>query len=216
VYRLGQNRAGNARLQISSRVAVARSPRFRALSTGPGRPIAEGPRSFDGPRQYSLASRDHDDGGSIAGRLTVSRTITTGAGQRTVQFGTSGTARQRRPIADGIARAPVSDLNGQSQKTQWQFPALVKFDQLFSFGCAHLIHHRSRSNATQRRGSSPSLKARRMILIKNGLWIADNSQATNLTDEKPCPTRTDVARQVAEEYASDLREIINKLRKKLN
>jgi hypothetical protein len=119
-------------------------------------------------------------------------------------------------LADGIARAPVSDLNGQSQKTQWQFPALVKFDQPFSFGCAHLIHHRSRSSATQRRGSSPSLKARRMILIKNGLWIADNSQATNLTDEKPCPTRTDVARQVAEEYASDLREIINKLRKKLN
>jgi hypothetical protein len=55
-----------------------------------------------------------------------------------------------------------------------------------------------------------------MILIKNGLWIAGNRQATNLTDEKPYPTRTDLAQQVAEEYASDLREIINKLRKKLN
>jgi hypothetical protein len=55
-----------------------------------------------------------------------------------------------------------------------------------------------------------------MVLIENGLWIADTRQATNLTEEKPCPTRTDLARQVAEEYASDLREIIKKLRKKLN
>ena len=55
-----------------------------------------------------------------------------------------------------------------------------------------------------------------MILIKNGLWIADNRQATNLTDEKPHPSRTDLARQAAEEYASELREIIDKLRKKLN
>jgi hypothetical protein len=30
------------------------------------------------------------------------------------------------------------------------------------------------------------------------------------------PSRTDLARQVAEEYASDLREIITKLREKLN
>jgi len=29
-------------------------------------------------------------------------------------------------------------------------------------------------------------------------------------------TRTDLARQAAEDYASDLREIINKLREKLN
>jgi hypothetical protein len=55
-----------------------------------------------------------------------------------------------------------------------------------------------------------------MVLIKNGLWISTDRQATNLTDEKPCPTRTELARQVAEQYASDLREIINKLRKKLN
>ena len=55
-----------------------------------------------------------------------------------------------------------------------------------------------------------------MILIKNDLWIAADRQATKLTDEKPYPTRTDLARQVADQYASDLREIINKLREKLN
>jgi hypothetical protein len=55
-----------------------------------------------------------------------------------------------------------------------------------------------------------------MILIKGDIWIAVSGQATNLTDEKPDPTRTDLARQVAEEYASDLRQIFNKLRKKLN
>ena len=55
-----------------------------------------------------------------------------------------------------------------------------------------------------------------MILIKGDIWIADGGQATNLTDEKPDPTRTDLARQVAEEYASDLREIVTELRKKLN
>lgn len=55
-----------------------------------------------------------------------------------------------------------------------------------------------------------------MISIKGDIWNADSGQATNLTDEKPDPTRTDLARQVAEEYASDLREIIYKLRKKLN
>jgi hypothetical protein len=52
-----------------------------------------------------------------------------------------------------------------------------------------------------------------MVLINNGLWISTDRQATNLTDEKPYPTRTDLARQVAEEYASDLREIIIRLRK---
>jgi hypothetical protein len=34
--------------------------------------------------------------------------------------------------------------------------------------------------------------------------------------EKPHPTRTDLARQIVEEYASDQREIIKKLRKPLN
>jgi hypothetical protein len=34
-------------------------------------------------------------------------------------------------------------------------------------------------------------------------------------DAKDKPTRTDQARQVAEEYANDLREIIAKLRKRL-
>ena len=37
-----------------------------------------------------------------------------------------------------------------------------------------------------------------------------------MTDEKPHPTRTDLARQAAEEYASDQREINKKLRKLLN
>ena len=55
-----------------------------------------------------------------------------------------------------------------------------------------------------------------MISIKNNLWISADRQGTNLTEEKPCPTRTDLARQAAEEYASNLREIIDKLRKKLN
>jgi hypothetical protein len=55
-----------------------------------------------------------------------------------------------------------------------------------------------------------------VILVKNGLWISANRQATNLADGKPCPTRSDLARQVAEEYASDLREIINKLTKSLS
>jgi hypothetical protein len=32
-----------------------------------------------------------------------------------------------------------------------------------------------------------------------------------MTDEKPSPTRTDQAWQIAEEYASDQREIIRKL-----
>ena len=55
-----------------------------------------------------------------------------------------------------------------------------------------------------------------MISIKNDLWISANRQRTNLTEEKQYPTRTDLARQAAEEYASELREIIDKLRKKLN
>jgi hypothetical protein len=50
-------------------------------------------------------------------------------------------------------------------------------------------------------------------------------QAMNLTDEKPCPdkeaTRTTPSRiveirQVLEDYANDLREIIKKLRRHLN
>ena len=53
-------------------------------------------------------------------------------------------------------------------------------------------------------------------MTKNDIWIADNRRATNVTDEKPCPTRTELAGQVAKEYVSDLREIINELRKKLN
>jgi hypothetical protein len=53
-----------------------------------------------------------------------------------------------------------------------------------------------------------------LILIKGHLWLSANRQA--MTGEKPHPTRTDRARQVAEEYASDQREIINKLREKLN
>jgi hypothetical protein len=55
-----------------------------------------------------------------------------------------------------------------------------------------------------------------MVFIKNCFLISADRQATNLTDEKPDPTRTDLARQAAEEYASDLREIKKKLRKKLN
>ena len=54
-----------------------------------------------------------------------------------------------------------------------------------------------------------------MVLIKNGPLISTDRRATNPTDEKAL-TRTDLAWQAAEEYASDLREIINKLRKKLN
>jgi hypothetical protein len=53
-------------------------------------------------------------------------------------------------------------------------------------------------------------------LIDDDLWISANRQAPNLTDEKQDRTRTDLARQAAEEYARDLREIINKLRNKLN
>lgn len=53
-----------------------------------------------------------------------------------------------------------------------------------------------------------------VILIKNDLWISTNRGATNLAVEKSCPTRSDLAQQVAEEYASDLREIINKLSKR--
>jgi hypothetical protein len=37
-----------------------------------------------------------------------------------------------------------------------------------------------------------------------------------MTDEKPLPARTDQLRRVAEEYASDQREIIKKFRKLLN
>jgi hypothetical protein len=55
-----------------------------------------------------------------------------------------------------------------------------------------------------------------VISIKNDLWISADRQGTNLTEEKQYPTRTDLARQAAEEYASELREIIDKLRKKLN
>jgi len=36
------------------------------------------------------------------------------------------------------------------------------------------------------------------------------------TDKKPAPSRTDQARQVVEEYTSDLRVIISKLRKHLS
>jgi hypothetical protein len=36
------------------------------------------------------------------------------------------------------------------------------------------------------------------------------------TGEKPKPSRTAQARQLAQEYADDLREIIEKLRKALN
>jgi hypothetical protein len=43
---------------------------------------------------------------------------------------------------------------------------------------------------------------------------------TALSDKKPAagpePSRTDQAREIAEAYADDLREIITKLRKKLN
>jgi hypothetical protein len=53
-----------------------------------------------------------------------------------------------------------------------------------------------------------------LILIKGHLWLSANRQA--ITDEKPHPTRTDLAGQVAEEYASDQREIIMKLGKLLN
>jgi hypothetical protein len=53
-----------------------------------------------------------------------------------------------------------------------------------------------------------------LIFIKGHLWISANRQA--MADEKPHPTRIDLARQVAEEYASDQREIIKKLRKRLN
>jgi len=43
----------------------------------------------------------------------------------------------------------------------------------------------------------------------------------NTPDEKPTgreprPSRTDQAREVVEDYASDLREIIERLRKRLN
>jgi hypothetical protein len=51
VYRFALNKAGNARWQISSKIAVARAPRRVSPSTVPWRPIAEGPPSFDGPRQ---------------------------------------------------------------------------------------------------------------------------------------------------------------------
>jgi hypothetical protein len=53
-------------------------------------------------------------------------------------------------------------------------------------------------------------------MTENDIWIADSRQAANVTDEKPCPTRTELAGQVAKEYVSDLRAIINELRKKLN
>ncbi|MGY2904388.1 hypothetical protein ACVWVY_003409 [Bradyrhizobium sp. URHC0002] len=53
-----------------------------------------------------------------------------------------------------------------------------------------------------------------LILIKSHLWLSANREA--MTDEKPHPSRTDSAKQVVEEYASDLREIIKKLRKLLN
>ena len=52
-----------------------------------------------------------------------------------------------------------------------------------------------------------------LIVIKGHVWLSANRQA--MTDEKPHPTRTDLARQAAAGYASDQREIINKLRKKL-
>jgi hypothetical protein len=93
-------------------------------------------------------------------------------------------------------------------------PLLFNFDQLFSFRLRTLnpspLPQQPRSDAVP----SPGLKARRMT--KNDIWIADNRQATNVTDEKPCPTRTELAGQVAKEDVSDLRAIINELRKKLN
>jgi len=46
--------------------AVPRSPRARALSTVPWRPIAEGPPSFDGPRQRGGCAPQNDQ----ASRLT--------------------------------------------------------------------------------------------------------------------------------------------------
>jgi hypothetical protein len=95
-------------------------------------------------------------------------------------------------------------------------PLLFNFDQRFTFAKRTLNPSRSRSSAMQRRGSSPGLKAPRMTMIKTDLRIADTRQATKLTDERSCPTRTDLARRVVDEYASDLRKIINKLRKKLN
>jgi len=33
-----------------------------------------------------------------------------------------------------------------------------------------------------------------VILVKNDLWISANLQGTNLTEEKPCPTRTDLGK----------------------
>jgi hypothetical protein len=53
-----------------------------------------------------------------------------------------------------------------------------------------------------------------LILDQGPPWLSANRQA--VTDEKPHPTRTDLARQIAEEYASDQREIIKKFRKLLN
>ena len=57
-------------------------------------------------------------------------------------------------------------------------------------------------------------KLRHHDLDQGSPWLSANRQA--MTDEKPHPTRTDLARQIAEEYASDQREIIKMLRKLLN
>jgi hypothetical protein len=73
VYRIGQNKAGNARFAICSQVAVARSRHGSTPSTGPGRPIAEGrhpstvPASRRASRRHDRRRQqrqDHHDGGS--------------------------------------------------------------------------------------------------------------------------------------------------------
>ncbi len=43
-----------------------------------------------------------------------------------------------------------------------------------------------------------------------------NPQDEKPTGKEPKPSRTDQAREVVEEYASDQREIIKQLRKRLN
>ena len=51
---------------------------------------------------------------------------------------------------------------------------------------------------------------------RDGLLRRAHQAETAAHIDQPHPTRTDLARQAAEEYASELREIIDKLRKKLN